>query len=262
MCAILEDMDAAGWIVTAALAVAGLTAGCWLTMLAARVPRGESLRLPAGRCAACGSPAGAADLIPLLGWVRLRRRCGECRLAFGYWYPAAGLVTAAALIAMWLRFGASPELAPFCYLAVVGVALAFVDARYQRLPDLLTLPSYPVAVAALGVSALFTPGGGRHFGYALIGMAAVWLFFLLQVLIYPAGMGWGDVKLSGLIGLYLGWFGAGAVLAGLLGGYLLAAVTGLGLIAARRATRKSRLPFGPFMLASALAVIVIPALSR
>ena len=262
MCAILEDMDAAGWIVTAALAVAGLTAGGWLTMLAARVPRGESLRPPAGRCAACGLPAGPADLVPLLGWVRLRRRCGECRLAFGYWYPAAGLVTAAAWVAMWLRFGASPELAPFCYLAVVGVALAFVDARYQRLPDLLTLPSYPVAIAALGVSALFLPGGGRHFGDALIGMAAVWLLFLLQVLIYPAGMGWGDVKLSGLIGLYLGWFGAGAVLAGLLGGYLLAAVTGLGLVAARRATRKSRLPFGPFMLAAALAVIVIPALSR
>jgi leader peptidase (prepilin peptidase) / N-methyltransferase len=255
-------MDAAGWIVTAAMAVAGLTAGCWVTMLAARVPRGESLRLPLGRCAACGSPAGLADMIPLLGWVRLRSRCGECRLAFGYWYPAAGLVTAAALVAMWLRFGASPELPAFCYLAVAGVALAFIDARYQRLPDVLTLPSYPIGIAALGAGALFTPDGGRHFSYGLIGMAAVWLFFVLQVLIYPEGMGWGDVKLSGIIGLYLGWFGAGPLLTGLLGGYLLAAVTGIGLIATRRANRKSRLPFGPFMLAGALAVIVIPALSR
>lgn len=255
-------MSAAGWIVTAAMAVAGLTAGCWVTMLAARVPRAESLRPPAGRCAGCASPAGLADVIPLYGWVRLRRRCPECRQAFGTWYLAAALLTAAAVVAMWLRFGASPELPAFCYLAVVGVALAFIDARYQRLPDLLTLPSYPVAIAALGISARYLPGGGRHFSYGLIGMAAVWLFFVLLVLIYPAGMGWGDVKLSGLIGLYLGWFGAGAVLAGLLGGYLLAAVTGIALIATKRATRKSHLPFGPFMLAGALAVIVTPALSR
>jgi leader peptidase (prepilin peptidase)/N-methyltransferase len=255
-------MDAAGWIVTVALAAAGLTAGCWVTMLAARVPRGESLRLPAGRCAACGSPAGLADLIPVLGWVRLRGRCGECRQAFGYWYPAAGLITAAALVAMWLRFRASPELAAFCYLAVAGVPLAFIDARYQRLPDVLTLPSYPVGIGALGIGALFVPGGGRHFSYALIGMAAVWLFFAAQVLIYPAGMGWGDVKLSGLIGLYLGWFGAGPLIDGAVGGYLLAAVTGIGLIAGRRASRKSHLPFGPFMLAGAFAVILIPALSR
>jgi len=255
-------MDAAGWIVTVALAAAGLTVGSWVTMLAARVPRGESLRLPAGRCAACGWPAGLADLIPVLGWMRLRSRCAECRQAFGYWYPAAGLITAAALVAMWLRFGARPELAAFCYLAVVGIPLAFIDARYQRLPDVLTLPSYPVGIGALGIGALFVHDGGRPFSYALIGMAAVWLFFVLQVLIYPAGMGWGDVKLSGLIGLYLGWFGAGALFAGLLGGYLLAAVTGIWLLATRRASRKSRLPFGPFMLAGAFAVILIPALSR
>jgi leader peptidase (prepilin peptidase)/N-methyltransferase len=87
-------------------------------------------------------------------------------------------------------------------------------------------------------------------------MAAVWLFFAAQVLIYPAGMGWGDVKLSGLIGLYLGWFGAGPLIDGAVGGYLLAAVTGIGLIATRRASRKSRLPFGPFMLAGAFAVIL------
>src|SRR6266496_2369942 len=111
-------MSAAGWIVTAAMAAAGLTAGCWVTMLAARVPRAESLRPPAGRCAACASPAGLADVIPLYGWMRLRRRCPECRQAFGTWYLAAALLTAAAVVAMWLRFGASPELPAFCYLAV------------------------------------------------------------------------------------------------------------------------------------------------
>ena len=72
---------------------------------------------------------------------------------------------------------------------------------------------------------------------------------------------WGDVKLSGVLGLYLGWLGAAAVAAGLLGAFVLAALAGLGLIAAGRATRKSRIPFGPFMLVSAIAVIAASGLA-
>jgi leader peptidase (prepilin peptidase)/N-methyltransferase len=171
------------------------------------------------------------------------------------WWPP-GTVTAAAFAGLWLAFGATPLLPALCYLAAVGVPLAFVDAGHRRLPDLLTLPSYPAALALLGVAAAFLPAGGRHLVYGLIGMAAVWLFFVLQAFVYPAGIGWGDVKLSGVVGLYLGWFGAGAVLAGLIAGYLLAAVTGIGLIVARRATRRSQIPFGPFLIAAALAVLL------
>jgi leader peptidase (prepilin peptidase) / N-methyltransferase len=186
------------------------------------------------------------------------------------WWPqpvwawqAAALVTAAALLlGMWLRFGASPVLPAFGYLAVAGAALAFIDVAVRRLPDALTLPSYPAGLALLGVAAPFSHDGTRHLVTALTGMAAAFTFFALQAFVYPAGIGWGDVKLSGVTGLYLGWFGARAVLTGLIGGYLLAAVAGLVLIAARRATRKSHIPFGPFMLAGALVVIMTPALSR
>jgi leader peptidase (prepilin peptidase)/N-methyltransferase len=255
-------MGGTGWIAAGAIAVAGLAAGCCTTMLAARIARGESPWRRAGQPAARGSPAAMTGRIPLPGWVRRRPGRGDASSAFGAWYPVAALITAAVLVAVWLRLGTSPELPAFCYLAVLAVPLALIDARYQRLPDVLTLPSYPVALVLLGAGAPFVPAGGRHLAGALIGMAAVWLFYALQVLIYPAGLGWGDVKLSGLVGLYLGWFGPRALLAGVLGGYLLAAVTGIALLAARRASRKSRLPFGPFMLAGALAVIVIPALSR
>jgi leader peptidase (prepilin peptidase)/N-methyltransferase len=172
------------------------------------------------------------------------------------WWPP-GLVTAAAFAALWLRFGASPLVPALCYLAAAGVPLAFIDARHRRLPDLLTLPSYPAALLLLGVAAPFVASGGRHLVYGLIGMAAVWLFFVLQAFVYPAGIGWGDVKLSGVIGLYLGWFGAGAVLAGIIGGYLLAAAAGIGLLVSRRATRRSQIPFGPFMIAGALAVLLV-----
>jgi leader peptidase (prepilin peptidase)/N-methyltransferase len=170
------------------------------------------------------------------------------------WWPP-GLATAAVFGGLWLRFGGSLLLPAVCYLAAVGVPLAFVDARHRRLPDLLTLPSYPAALLLFGVAALFVPYGGRHLVYGLIGMVAVWLFFVVQAFLYPSGIGWGDVKLCGVVGLYLGWFGADALLAGIIGGYLLAALTGIALIITRRATRKSQIPFGPFMIAGALAVL-------
>jgi leader peptidase (prepilin peptidase)/N-methyltransferase len=157
---------------------------------------------------------------------------------------------------MALRFGLSPVLPAFWYFAALSVALAVIDLQHRRLPDLLTLPAYPVGGLLLGVGALAVPGGLRHVAGALTGMAAALMFFLLLVLIHPAGLGWGDVKLSGVIGLYLGWLGITAVAAGLFGAFALAAVTGLALIAAGRATRKSQVPFGPFMLVAALAVIL------
>jgi leader peptidase (prepilin peptidase)/N-methyltransferase len=186
------------------------------------------------------------------------------------WWPhpararqSAAFATAAALLAaVWLRFGASPVLPAFGYLAVISAPLAFIDVAVRRLPDALTLPSYPAALILLGVAALAGHGGTRHLITALAGLAAVWALFVLQALLYPAGIGWGDVKLSGVTGLYLGWFGARAVLTGLTASYLLAALTGLVLIATRRATRKSHIPFGPFLLAGTLLVILVPALSQ
>jgi len=164
---------------------------------------------------------------------------------------------AGALGIMVLRFGLSPVLPAFGYLAAAGAVLAVIDARQRRLPDPLTLPSYPVALALLGLAAVALPGGGRQFLGALAGMGLALAFFLLQAVLYPAGMGWGDVKLAGLLGLYLGWLGLTALAAGLFLGYLLAAATGLALIAVGRAGRKTQLPFGPFLLAGALAAIVL-----
>jgi leader peptidase (prepilin peptidase) / N-methyltransferase len=167
------------------------------------------------------------------------------------------LGTGLAFAVMALRFGPGPPLPAFCYLAGIAGPLAVIDTRCQRLPDMLTLPSYPVALALLGLAALLVPGDGRHLLAALLGMALAWAAFLLQVLIYPAALGWGDVKLSGLLGLYLGWLGPGALVTGLFLGYALAAVTGLALIAIRRASRKSLLPFGPFLLVGALAAVLL-----
>jgi len=181
------------------------------------------------------------------------------------WILVTTLVTAAVVAAVAVRFGLSPVLPAFCCLAAAGVPLAFIDARQHRLPDVVTLPSYPVSLLLLGVAALFMPGGPARFVHALIGMAVAVAFFALLLLLSPTGIGLGDVKLAGPLGAYLGWLGAAAFVTGLMAAWLLAALTAVGLLLTRRATRKSEIPFGPFLVAGTLGVVLvsgfIPALA-
>ena len=156
------------------------------------------------------------------------------------WVLSATLVTIATVVAVALRFGLSPQAPAFCVLAAAGVPLAFFDARTLRLPNVVTLPAYPVSLALLGVAAPFVAGGTGRFGHALAGMAAAVAFFGALALVSPAGLGLGDVKLAGP-----------------LGAWLLAGLTGLALLVTRRATRKSAIPFGPFLIAATLAVVLV-----
>jgi len=222
------------WLLAVIAAAAGVMVGSFLAVRAYRM-RADQVR------ARAGWPVGSQRLAVELG-------------------------TGACFAVMALRFGPSPALPAFLLLAALAPVLTLTDLRWRRLPDPLTLPAYPAAAALLAAGALAIPGGTRHFLSALAGLAVAWLFFALLAGIHPAGLGGGDVKLSGVLGLYLGWLGASAVAAGLLGAFVLAALAGLGLIAAGRATRKTQIPFGPFMLASAIAVIaasgLVPALAR
>ena len=172
------------------------------------------------------------------------------------WVLTATLVTIVTVAAVAVRFGLSPQAPAFCVLAAGGVPLAFFDARTARLPNVVTLPAYPVSLALLGAAAPFLADGTGRFVHALIGMAVAVAFFLLLVLVSPAGIGMGDVKLAGPLGAYLGWLGATAFAAGLVAAWLLAAVTGLGLMLAHRASRKTQIPFGPFLITAALAVVL------
>lgn len=165
-------------------------------------------------------------------------------------------VCAAVLVPVAWRLGPVPSLPAFCYLVATGVVLAFVDGASKRLPDAVTLPSYAVGVLSLGLAAPFTDRGGARFTHALIGMAALFLLYAVQWFVAPGHIGLGDVKLAGVLGLYLGWLGLPAWVGGTCAGYVLAALYAAGLLLSRRATLKSELPFGPFMLAGALAAVL------
>ncbi|MEV0668238.1 prepilin peptidase [Actinomadura luteofluorescens] len=184
---------------------------------------------------------------PYVGDVRRRHRV------------LLGLVTAALFGVLGWRVGYEPVLPALLYLAAVGALLGFIDVGVRRLPDRFTLPSYGVAAALLGAAVPFTDGGVRRFEHALIGMVALFAVYFAQALLVPSGIGLGDVKLSGVLGLCLGWFGQDAWLIGLLATYLLGGLVALGIMIVRR-SRKGEFPFGPYMLAGVLvAVLSLPA---
>jgi leader peptidase (prepilin peptidase)/N-methyltransferase len=153
------------------------------------------------------------------------------------------------------RLGGHAELPAYLYLAAVGSLLAFVDVAVKRLPDPYTLPSYLIGPGLLGVAVLAGASPVR-LGHALIGLAVLWALYAVQHLFAPGAIGWGDVKLSGVLGLYLGWLGASAWWLGVLAGFVLGGLYAAVLLATRRGSRKTEIPFGPFMLAGALAGIL------
>lgn len=245
------------------------------------VPPGTPWR---GQC-----PAGHEFAGPARGWLG-RARCRVCASSVGVPAvdgtrgtgeagqeppepagPPAGpwpgtstrffITTCAAVCAaLALSAGVRPELAVWLLAAPVGLLLTAVDARVQRLPDVLTLPLAAAMAAALGLAAL-APGAGGDWTGALLGGAALTGGFFVLFLISPRGMGFGDVKLAATPGLALGWYGWDVLFAGTLLAFLLAAAYGLTLLLAKRAKWKSSVPFGPFLLLGSLGGLLLGGLA-
>ncbi|WP_305789611.1 prepilin peptidase [Symbioplanes lichenis] len=229
----------------------GLAVGSFLNVVIHRVPRGESLVRPGSHCPACGHEIRPRHNIPVAGWLLLRGRCADCEAPISARYPLVEAGTAALFLAVTAKFGWSWELPAFLYLAAIAVALTMIDLDVFRLPDQIVLPSYSVALFLLLPPMIFD-GQWTAGTRALIAAALVWGFFLFLRLFK---MGWGDIKLAPLLALYLGWLGWSWVLVGLFAGFVIGGFAGSALMAAGRATRKSKIPYGPFLLAGAFLAI-------
>ena len=149
---------------------------------------------------------------------------------------------------------------PLLVLAVATVPLILIDLREHRLPNRITLPLVPAVLIAL-VFASWGAGAWERMPRALLAGLALLAAYAILHLLYPAGLGMGDVKLAPSLGLVLGWLSWEAVLWGTFLAFLLSALVGLVLLALRRATLKSALAFGPFMLAGAWVAIALAVLS-
>jgi leader peptidase (prepilin peptidase) / N-methyltransferase len=237
-------------------ALLGLAVGSFLNVVIHRVPNNQSLVAPGSHCPHCGHAVRNRHNIPVLGWLLLRGRCADCQAPISVRYPLVEAGTAVLFVAVTARFGLSWELPAYLYLAAVAIALAAIDLDVKRLPFAIVHPSYVVALALL-ISAAYLSQDWWPLGRGLIAAAAMWIFFEIVALFGP--MGGGDIKLAPLLGFYLGWLGWDAVAIGAFAGFLLGGVVGVLLMAVRLAKFKSRIPFGPYMLAGAFVAVFAAA---
>jgi leader peptidase (prepilin peptidase) / N-methyltransferase len=217
----------------------GLLLGSFTTVVAYRVPRGESIVGPRSRCPACGVQIAAYDNIPVFSWLLLRGRARCCGAKISVRYPLTeltlGLLYAATVLILWDDPG---EIVLGLVFVTVLLAVTLTDLERRIVPNKILVVG---AVLAVAIAAVADPDSLPERGIAAI--AAGGLLFLVA-LAYPKGMGLGDVKLAATMGLFLGRNVAPAIFVALLAG----AAVGLAMIAVEGASaRKRAIPFAPFL---------------
>ena len=224
--------------IAAAILPLGAVIGSFLNVVIQRVPRGASIVRPRSHCPGCDAEIRARDNVPVLSWLILRGRCRHCHARISARYPAVELLTAAVFVAVAAARGIHPELLALLPFAAMLVAVAFIDFEYRLVPNRILLP---MAIWAVASGVLFRTG---ELPALLIAGAAAFLFLLIAALAYPGGMGMGDVKLAGVMGLYLGRSVAPALLVAFLAGSLVGLAI---MLRSGPAARKTGVPFAPFL---------------
>ena len=231
--------------------VLGAAIGSFLNVVAYRLPRRESLLRPPSHCPGCDTAIRPYDNIPVLGWLLLRGRCRECGMHISPRYPVVEALTAILAVSVVLVRHGAHDLALGLALVIVLVPVSLIDLDHRIIPNRITGPA---ALLAVIIGLVTRPAGVPE---QLIAGAAAGGFLLVFALLYPRGMGMGDVKLAAVLGLFLGRSVGVAILAGLLAGSVagVAVMTRLGV----EKGRKTAVPFGPFLaLGGVVAILVGP----
>ncbi|UJP11615.1 prepilin peptidase [Microbacterium sp. KUDC0406] len=266
--------------------VFGLIIGSFLNVVAYRVPAGISL-MRRSQCPACDAPVRPWQNVPVLSWLALRGRCARCGEPIPVRYPLLELGTGAlfALVTWWWTVAAHPAAAAPAFalpasladgwlsittadswtappaglgsgllaglwFAATGLVLTVIDLSTRRLPRSIVRTALVAVTALLALSCLLGTDWWALVR-AVLGMLLLYLFYAVLWLAKPGGMGGGDVRLAALIGLLLGWFGWWPLLVGGFAAFVLGGVYGICLILFGRATRRTAVPFGPWMIAGA-----------
>jgi leader peptidase (prepilin peptidase) / N-methyltransferase len=219
--------------------IGGMIAGSFVGVVAHRVPRGRSIVGPRSECPSCGSVIAGYDNVPIISWLLLRGHCRSCRARIPARYPLIELAVGAAFAATALVLRHDPaELALGLVFVAVLAAITLTDLEQRVIPNAILLVGSVIGVAIVAAT---DPSSLPERGAAAAGAG---LFLLLFALIYPRGMGMGDVKLAAVMGLFLGV----SVIPALFVGIVLGALVGFGLLLRYGpAARTHAVPFGPFL---------------
>lgn len=235
------------------IAIFGLIFGSFNTVLVARIPTRESL-WGRSKCTLCGVQIRNKDNIPLFGYLLLRGKCRNCRQHFSRRYFYLEITTAVATFIPFFIFDRLTMIAAWMVFVILGVALSAIDFQLHRLPDALNGALYVSGLALLSLDAALNNRLG-HLRSALFASILLSAFFWLVNLLSKGGMGMGDVKLAASIGLYAGYISALSVYIAAMASFALGSVVGLVIIISQKGTRKTAVPFGPFMIVGALISI-------
>ena len=230
----------------------GLAVGSFDNVAIYRIPEGISLWSPRSFCPRCKNTIAWYDNIPLLSYFLLRRRCRGCGEPISARYPLVELVSGSLFLAVFARLGFAwrAELIPYLFMVTVLVIVSAIDLDRQVIPNRILYPAIPVGLAAMGLVALARGDAGMILR-SLAGLAIGGVPLGLLALLIPRGMGMGDAKLAAFTGVFLGYY----QLVAFFFAFLLGSLVGIGLVAAGRKGRRSRIPFGPFLACGALVAL-------
>jgi leader peptidase (prepilin peptidase)/N-methyltransferase len=224
----------------------GLVVGSFLNVVVHRLPQGESLSRPSSRCPQCKTPIRWRDNIPVVSWLILRGRCRDCGEPISLRYPLVEAGTAVVFLLSFWRFGLGWSLLVAWAFIACMISVALIDHDHMIIPDKIVLPG---ALIGLVASIALDPSNWWKYLAACLGAAA---FMLVLAMVWPGGMGPGDVKMALFMGAVLGVSVTVAVFVAFLTG----AVVGVLLIATHRRKRKDQIPFGPYLaLGSIMALL-------
>ena len=235
-------------------AILGLEIGSFLNVCIDRLPQNKSIAFPASHCEACQHKLGAKDLIPVFSYLRLRGRCRYCQASVPrrlFWVELATGVVFALLA--W-HYGLSPALGIMIFYVCLFIVIFVIDLDHGLILNKVVYPSLVVALLlALVPQPWLTQWVVTGIANAAIGGAIGFALFLLIALISRGGMGWGDVKLAGLIGLATGFplVFLSIIMAAILGG-----IVAVAMVIAKKRQRRQTIPFGPFLAVAAMITLL------
>ncbi len=242
------------------VAVVGLLVGSFLNVVVYRVPRGLSVVRPRSACPSCDTPLRALDNIPIVSWIVLRARCRTCREPISWRYPLVEGANAVIWSLDALRIGFHPILVAVLIGSSVLLALALIDAETMTLPRVLVYWGLALSALAMLIAAVLSHDVHALLRGLVAGAGWFLVFFALNFA-SPRALGFGDVRLAGLLGLLLGWWGLGEVLVGFFAANVLGVLVGGFLILTKRRRRDQPIPYGVYLAAGTLfALWFAPAL--
>jgi len=230
----------------------GAILGSFLNVCIYRIPRQQSIVWPPSYCPSCGRRIRLYDNIPIVSYILLRGRCRFCSQPISPSYPLVEALTGLLLVVLFLKFGLSFSLLFYTVLILLLLVVSLIDIRHQLILNKLTFPGFAIGLV-FALSGQFLPFKGALIGSVVGAGVLLGVRFLGEILFKKESLGMGDVKLAGLVGLFLGWSG---VLLALFLAFLTAGLCSAFALALGKVKPETPIPFGPFISFGALLFVL------